>query len=372
MNSFGHALLPLSLLAGLSAHAQFNASDVQYWIGAGPDSTILVVDFQDGTSDASYAWGYLHDGGTAADMLTAISAADVDLTAEITSGFLNTVTYGNHVGVGGSPNYWSTWSGSSLATLTSDGGIAASLGNGDWYGCSYTDFNPALAPTEPVAAFDPLRFTVDDVAYWVGSGPDSTVLVIDFQDGSGTSSFAWGYLHEDGATAAIMLNDIAASDPALSATITGGLLMDMTYGTHVGLGGNPDDWATWSGTNLGNWHLCTGVDTILGNGDLFGCSYTDHDPPLRPGYPVAAEYLTGIAAHAAAPSFQAWPSPATDMLHVTTSATGRQVVTATSLTGQRVYQGNLHGGAGTVDVNAWAPGLYLLQVGAAKRVIAVH
>jgi hypothetical protein len=60
------------------------------------------------------------------------------------------------------------------------------------------------------------------------------------------------------------------------------------------------------------------------------------------------------------------------MLHVTTSATGRQVVTATSLTGQRVYQGNLHGGAGTVDVNAWTPGLYLLQVGAAKRVIAVH
>ncbi len=372
MNSFRHVFLFLSALAGISAHAQFNTADVQYWIGTGTDSTILVVDFQDGTADASYAWGYVHDGGTAADMLTAITAADVNFTAEITSGFLNTVTYGNHAGVGGSPNFWSTWSGSSLATLTSDGGIAANLGNHDWYGCSYTDFSPALAPTEPIAAFDPYHFTANDVTYWSGSGPDSTVLVIDFQDGTGTSSFAWGYLHAAGTTAATMLNDIAASDAALSATITGGFLMDMTYGSHTGLGGSPNYWSTWSGTNLGNWHMCTGVDTTLGNGDLFGCSYTDYNPALRPGYPDAAEHITGIAAHVAAPSFQAWPLPATDVLHVTTSATGQQAVTATSLAGQRVYHGNLNGGAGTIDVNAWAPGLYLLQVGEAKRMIAVQ
>lgn len=372
MNSFRHALLPLSLLAVISAHAQFNTADVKYWIGAGPDSTILVVDFQDGTFDASYAWGYLHDGGTAADMLTAITAADVNFTAEITSGFLNTVTYGGHAGIGGSPNYWSTWSGSSFAALTSDGGIAANLGDHDWYGCSYTDFNPALAPTEPIAAFDPAHFTADDVTYWVGSGPDSTVLVVDFQDGSGTSSFAWGYLHGNGATAATMLNDISASDPALSATITGGFLLDMTYGSYAGIGGSPNYWSTWSGTNVGNWHMCIGVDTILGNGDLFGCSYTDYNPALRPGYPAAAEHITGITAHIAAPSFQAWPLPAADVLHVTTSATGQQLVTATSLAGLRVYQGNLNGGAGTIDVNAWAPGLYMLQVGDAKRMIAVR
>lgn len=155
MKTTGHLLALLAIAAGTSAPAQFNISDVQYWIGAGADSSVLVIDFQDGTDHASYAWGWLHNGGTGEDMVNAIAAADPDLIIEVTTGFLNTITYGTHAGIGGSPNYWSTWDGPDLAGMVSNLGLATEVGNGQWFGCSYTDFDPALAPTEPIAASVP-------------------------------------------------------------------------------------------------------------------------------------------------------------------------------------------------------------------------
>ncbi len=164
MKATGHLLSLLAIATATEALGQFNMSDVQYWIGTGADSSVLVVDFQDGTDDPSYAWGWLHDGGTGEDMVNAISAADPDLWMEVTSGFLNSVTYGSHAGIGGSPDYWSTWDGPDLAGMTSNSGLATEVGNGQWFGCSYTDFNPALAPTEPIAAGVPTGIHEREIA----------------------------------------------------------------------------------------------------------------------------------------------------------------------------------------------------------------
>ena len=140
-------------LAAASAQAQFTMADVQFWIGTGADSSVLVFDFQDGTVDPSYAWGFLHDGSaTGLDMVEAVAAADPNLALDIPSGFLNTVTYGAHAGVGGAPDYWSTWSGADLASMEMNLGLSEVLTNGSWFGCSYTDFDPPLAPTMPIAA----------------------------------------------------------------------------------------------------------------------------------------------------------------------------------------------------------------------------
>jgi hypothetical protein len=128
---------------------------------------VLVVDFQDSSPDPSYAWGWLHEGGTGEDMINAIAAADTNMTIDVPGGFLNDLTYGSHAGIGGAPNWWSTWSGTSIADMVSNLGLATVLGNGEWFGCSYTDFNPALAPTEPWAAFEPFAFSFHDVEYWV-------------------------------------------------------------------------------------------------------------------------------------------------------------------------------------------------------------
>lgn len=163
MKTTGHLLALLAIAAGTSAHAQFNISDVQYWVGTGADSSVLVIDFQDGTADPSYAWGWLHNGGTGEDMVNAIAAADPDLNVEITGGFLNSITYGSHAGIGGAPDYWSTWDGPSLDDMVSNLGLATAVGNGHWFGCSYTDFDPALPPTEPIAASIPTGILQTDM-----------------------------------------------------------------------------------------------------------------------------------------------------------------------------------------------------------------
>ncbi len=365
-------LSAFALLASASVQAQtFDASQVQFWVGSGPDSTVLVIDFQDSTEHPSLAWGFLHGtGATAEDMLNAIDAADPGLTVEITSGFLNSVTYGSHAGIGGSPNWWSTWSGPSFDGMVSNMGISEVLSNGSWFGCSYTDFNPALEPTTPVAAADPSAFTFADVEIWAGSGPDSTVLVVDFQDGTGTSSFAWGFLHEAGATGEDLLSAIAAADPSFAPVVNGGFLSDLTYGAYAGIGGQPDWWSTWSATSLNDWTMNMGLSTALGANDFFGLSYTDFNPALAPGTPVAASIPTAIA-EAGHRGMHVWPQPATDILHIA-HVDGTQPLEVFTLAGTLVHRGMLNGVGHTLDVSAWPAGLYVLSVGQVRQVVAVH
>jgi hypothetical protein len=332
---------------------------------------VLVVDFRDGTMDSTYAWGFLHDGtATGQDMLNAIAAADVNFNVNIGGGFLSDITYNDHAGIGSSPDWWSTWSGTDIASMAMNGGIGTFLSNGDWFGCSY-GFNPApLAPAEPMAAFEPFRFTADDVDYWVGSGSNSAVLVIDFHDANGITSYAWGF-HFDGMTdGETMLNAIAAADPALDVVIGGGFLSDITYNDHAGIGGSPNYWGTWSGTNLGNWSMNIGVGTVVMDGDLFGCSYTDWAPPLRPGYPVAATTTAGIA-DVRMEDMQVYPQPATGVMHIG-GITGVQRAEVFNMTGGRVLDQVLNGPVSTVDVQGWPAGAYVLRVGGTSRLISVQ
>lgn len=372
MKKIRQFLFATGMLAGFSMHAQLNFADVQYWVGTGTDTAMLVVDFQDGSWDQSYAWGYLYNGpATAEDMLNDIAAADVNFSVVISSGFLLDVTYGTHAGLGGNPDYWSTWSGTSTATFMMNGGISAQLANGDWFGCSYTDFSPALEPTEPIAAFEPFRFTAEDVITWVGTGTDTTLVIIDFLDGSGASSFGWGYLHNGPVTAETMLNDIDAADAQLNLVITSGFLLDITYNAFAGLGGNPDYWGTWSATNLGNWNMNMGVSTLVGNGDIFGCSYMNFSPVVRPGYPAPASPTTGIA-QSQSQHFSAYPVPANDVLYVNTGITGTQVITLSNIAGERVWEKQSASGMETIDVSALPAGMYILQTGTAQQKIVIE
>lgn len=374
MKNLFTTLSAYAVLAATPALAQtFEASQVKFWVGSGPDSTVLVIDFHDSTDTPSFAWGFRHNGAaTAEDMLNAIDAADENLTVDITGGFLNSITYGTHSGIGGAPNWWGTWSGSSLASLAMNQGISEVLANGSWFGCSYTDFDPALAPTIPVAAIDPLAFTAADVLVWAGSGPDSTVLVVDFQEGGGSSSFAWGYLHEAGATGEMMVAAIAAADPTFIPVVNGGFLSDLTYGSHAGIGGAPDWWSTWNATNMGDWAMNMGLGTELGNGDFFGLSYTDFNPALAPGVPQAAPAGTAGIRVAAAANMEVWPQPATDVLQVRIAAQGQQPVSLVDMRGTRVFQGRGMAPVMAMDVKGLAAGLYVLQVGEVKRTIAVQ
>jgi len=373
MKTFVRVLSACALLGTTAAQAQtFTSGDVLFWVGSGPDSTVLVVDFQDGTDDPSYAWGFLHDGtATAEDMLNAIADADPNTGGAINGGFLSDLTYNGHAGIGGQPNWWSTWSGPSFGEMETNMGLAEVLSNGSWFGCSYTDFDPALAPTTPIAAMNPLAFTADDVQFWTGEGDHSAVLVVDFQDGSGTSSYAWGFRFNATTTGEDMLNAVAAADPQFGMVVNTGFLSDITYNNHAGIGGEPNWWSTWSGTNLGNWVSNLGISTEVGDGGFFGCSYTDFNPALRPGTPVAAGIPTGIREVVEA-QVSAWPIPATDVLHVSTDRDGQQELGLYDLAGQRVHSGVVNGPVTTMDVRMLPAGIYVLQVGDVRQPLIIQ
>ena len=376
MKTTVRAFSALALLATAPLQAQtFDLPDVEFWVGSGSDSSVLVVDFQDGSFTPSYAWGFLHDGtATGEDMLNALAAADVNFVANIGGGFLSDITYNDHAGIGGAPNWWSTWSGTGMGDLAMNMGLAEVLSNGSWFGCSYEPYIPGgepTGPTEPIAAYEPFRFTASDVTFWTGSGANEAVLIVDFQDGSGSSSYAWGFRFDGTTTGEAMLNAVADADPNFALVVGGGFLNDITYNSHAGLGGNPDYWSTWSGTNLGNWYMNMGIGTSVANGDLFGCSYTDFTPALRPYYPVPAQGSTSIA-RSVAEEFLVYPQPATDQLSIRDARSSNSPVHITDLAGQLVYTGRTNGLLTTLDVSTFASGLYVLQVGEVKRTIAVQ
>lgn len=67
--------------------------------------------------------------------------------------------------------------------------------------------------------------TFSDIAYFVGSGANQSALLIDYNDGSGNESLAWGYRWDGAVSGAQMLVDVAAADPLLSIS-SGGSIAD--------------------------------------------------------------------------------------------------------------------------------------------------
>ncbi|MGI6319447.1 MAG: T9SS type A sorting domain-containing protein [Bacteroidales bacterium] len=151
-------LLILVLMAySLASYAQFfDFDDVKFWVGNGDKKALLVVDFNDGSENECYVWGYKFDGtATASDMILAIDEADYHFNATMFGGFLNDITYMEHEGLGGNPHYWMTF------TLENDSwvsnmGVSDELYDNMVFGMSYTgvddNFDPLLEPEDPVAA----------------------------------------------------------------------------------------------------------------------------------------------------------------------------------------------------------------------------
>ena len=279
------------LLNSILGRSQFTPDDIVYYVGEGPDTAVFVLDFLDGTSDSCYVWGYLFDAAlsvSGGDMLAAIAADEDQLTINTGGGFLNDIYYNNHLGEAGAPNYWGTWSKTDETDWVTNSGLSEVLANGDWFGCSYTDFDPAIVPGEPIPAYASARYSEEMVQFWVGEGANKAVFVIDFViDVYGEAvSYAWGYRFDGTTDGATMLADIASEDVNLTIN-AGPFLNDILFNGLQGLAGDPNYWATWSGTNLSDWTMNAGLATEINDGDWFGCSYADW-PPRRPFYPISA------------------------------------------------------------------------------------
>jgi hypothetical protein len=68
------AFAAFALLASAHAATIASFSDIQYWVGSGPNQAGLVIDWNDATGTHSYAWGYRWTGtATGEDMIKAIA-----------------------------------------------------------------------------------------------------------------------------------------------------------------------------------------------------------------------------------------------------------------------------------------------------------
>jgi len=163
-------------LVSLNALA-FSLADVTFWVGSGANEAALVIDWNDGKSPQSLAWGYRWDGAaTGLDMLQAVTAADsrfgdVVLTEwsfgwtvdgmgyDLNGNGFSQSDAGDHYKPGWvAPNYWVYWTYDGSDSPYGTGAFASSmvglsgrtLSDGAWDGLRYDD--GAIAPSTPVAA----------------------------------------------------------------------------------------------------------------------------------------------------------------------------------------------------------------------------
>ncbi len=136
---------------------EFTSEDVLFWTGEGDKEVVLVIDWNDGIEPQSMAWGFRFDGeATAETMLQTVAEADAYLDVSLAGGFLNDIMYNstetNHEGIGGQPDWWSTWSRTDTTLWEMNMGISQALDDGDRFGCSYGFEPEATPPDTPEAA----------------------------------------------------------------------------------------------------------------------------------------------------------------------------------------------------------------------------
>ena len=226
-------ILTLVCLLGLAlgAWAQIDASQVQYWIGSGPQSATVAVYFDEEDMDDGIVivwglrWNEDEDGWiTVADALELIATNDSRFSYHIrrymdTPYGLEWVAYNdgtldlrsgnsavNSIQIDGNNYPANEWE--DFASL--EDGSQMEVSTGGYYVASETIY-PGV-PSTPVAT--DATIAADDILFWVGEGDSYAILNIE----SGNTSLAWGYRFDadDEPTVFDMITAIDAADPRLA------------------------------------------------------------------------------------------------------------------------------------------------------------
>lgn len=356
------AILFLLLTANL-AYAQFTSSDVVFWVGEGDSEAVLAIDFRDGTTDPSFAWGYRFntaDQKTFGDMMLAVEAAEPNLTLGTAYGgtFLEDVSYNHHTRLAGEPDWWSSWSGPSLSGLETNMGLSEELVDGGWYGVSYGFSPEPVQPTVTYAAYSSLWFTATELTYTIGEGANAAVVVIDFVD-TDQVSFAWKINFDGSISPQAALQLIAANDADFDVTFDGANTL-ITYGA---LSANL--WTAYNGTNLSDWTIAD-FTTAIENNAWFGISAGDD--LRRPFTPVPAPENSASTDNFDTASFSVYPNPATDFFTVTTDS-NITTIAIYNLSGQKVASQTASNTSETIFTNQLTTGLYLVEISTEKGTV---
>jgi len=131
------------------------------------------------------------------------------------------------------------------------------------------------------------------IKFWVGSGTDSSALVVTFNSSSFDSSFVWGILFDDSISGSEILDIVAGNDPNFGWAGNGSFLDSVSYNDKSGKNGTDNFWwGIFSQTETG-WVSNSGLVEIVKSGDVYGLSFTDYDtidysPNRLPAFPIPA------------------------------------------------------------------------------------
>ncbi len=248
----------------------FPTSDIQFWVGTGSNSAVVIIGWDDNPSGNNFAlaWGVRWNGScTAVNMLDTIATYDSRVAYAISSGFVTSIGYNDGTLVSGSED--SYWCYTLNGTWADAYGVQA-MTNGDVMEISSScmfSLTTATAASDPNATDAPVDATIaaSDILFWVGHGENEAILAVNWAD----TALAWGYrFAADSVSSATMLADIAAADPRLTVEGTGYvsdiLYIDTAAGMTDTLAVTPGNW--WG--SLFNGYSDMGTGQMLHNGDL--------------------------------------------------------------------------------------------------------
>ncbi len=241
----------LMLAFSASATINFSASDIQFWVGTGSNSAVVVIAWDDCVPATALAWGVRWNGTTTAlGLIDSIQAHDSRFSNGSTA-TVNGAVYNDGTLFLSSPtNWWCYTVNGSWATV---GYTGYTMSNGDIMELSATcdfEMTTAVAATNPNApTVTDATIAAEDILFWVGDGSNQAIFVVNWAD----TALAWGYrFASDSVTLQTMMDDIAAADSRFSYTGTG-MVNDINY-TENG---------TTYGITAGNWwsHLINGYES---------------------------------------------------------------------------------------------------------------
>lgn len=248
----------------------FPTSDIQFWVGTGSNSAVVIIGWDDNPSGNNFAlaWGVRWNGScTAVNMLDTIATYDSRVAYAISSGFVTSIGYNDGTLVSGSED--SYWCYTLNGTWADAYGVQA-MTNGDVMEISSScmfSLTTATAASDPNATDIPVDATIaaSDILFWVGHGENEAILAVNWAD----TALAWGYrFAADSVSSATMLADIAAADPRLTIEGTGYvsdiLYIDTAAGMTDTLAVTPGNW--WG--SLLNGYSDMGTGQMLHDGDL--------------------------------------------------------------------------------------------------------
>ncbi len=256
-------------------------SEVDSFYGKGKFETVVVFDFNHEGVDSSIAYGVRFNyGDRLIDALNLIVSQDPKFSF-VGEQYISTIGYDTILKE--TPidyaQYWSVYSNDLSDNEGSyiNSGNFTTLEEGHYYSYSYGKGSTARKFTLIENELEILtqEFDVDEIKYWLGTGSDSSYVVLNFNNQYNNTNRVWGYLSDGTVTIEEIIKDLS-DDPAISVTIDGGLISTASMGY---TSGNKTDTSEWrlSCSNLAFTQGLFGlsIDNQIGRNEVLVISFDD-------------------------------------------------------------------------------------------------